>query len=87
ASIHWNHTNPSTGHFIYKYHYTKVMANRFSRPLFLPDMDRSCIIYFFAILKIPSWRIIRCRSLLVLVLAILFSKIITSGGGKEKRDA
>lgn len=84
-SIHWIHTSSSTEHFIYKYHYTKVMANRLSRPLFLPDMNRSCIIGFFLHSIIPSWRIIRCRSLLVLVLAILFSKIMDHGPWWRKK--
>ena len=61
------------------------MANRLSRPLFLPDRYRSCIMESMRGRIMPSWRIIRCRSLLVLVLAILFSKIIHNGGGKEKR--
>ena len=61
------------------------MANRLSRPLFLPDRYCSCIMESMRGRIMPSWRIIRCRSLLVLVLAILFSKIIHNGGGKEKR--
>lgn len=48
-------------------------------------MDRSCILDFFLNSKIPSWRIIRCRSLLVLVLAILFSKIMDHGPWWRKK--